>query len=221
MLTLLSSMLSLFAGEAIKKQEMMGRYTQELVDARLKEGYQPGRKDAMNYLFQNKKEDQLEASELYENALTLVVAGSETTSTLLSGVVYYLCKHPRVLERVQEEVRNSFGTDVEMTSTSVNGLRYMIAVLSETMRVFPPSGHGFPRIISSKGGQSVAGQWVPERTRCNIFHHAAYRYENNFARAEEFIPERWLVYAPAEFMSDKREVVRPFTVGPRGCLGEG
>jgi cytochrome P450 len=222
LLTILSPLLSLFAKEEMKKSEMMGTYTQELVDARLKEGYQPERKDVLNYLLQNKKEeDQLEPSELYENALTLVVAGSETTATLLSGVVYYLCKHPSLMEKVQAEVRGSFKTDGEITPTSVNGLKYMIAVLSETMRVFPPSGFGFPRIIVSKGGQSVAGHWVPEQTRCNIFHHAAYRYEDNFARAEEYIPERWLVDAPAEFKDDKREVVQPFMVGPRGCIGKG
>jgi cytochrome P450 len=222
LLTILGPLLTLFAGEEMKKQEMMGQYTQKLVDARLEEGYQSGRKDVLNYLLQSKRtEDQLDPPELYENALTLVVAGSETTATLLSGVVYFLCKHPHVLEKVQKEVRTSFKRDDAITPASVNELEYMVAVLSETMRVFPPSGFGFPRIISSKSGQSVAGRWVPEQTRCNIFHHAAYRYEANFARSEEFIPERWLVNAPAEFKADKREVVQPFTVGPRGCIGKG
>ncbi|KAF2438407.1 cytochrome P450 [Karstenula rhodostoma CBS 690.94] len=200
LLTILSPLLALFAGDELKKAEMMGRYTKEL---------------------NKKKEDQLNNPELYENALTLVVAGSETTGTLLSGVVYFLCKHPDVLEKVQEEVRAAFKRDEEITPTSVNGLEYMVAVLSETMRVFPPAGFGFPRIISSKGGQSVAGGWVPEQTRCSIFHHAAYRYEDNFARPEDFIPERWLVGAPAEFKDDKKEVLQPFMVGPRGCIGKG
>ncbi|KAL1606247.1 hypothetical protein SLS60_003649 [Paraconiothyrium brasiliense] len=222
LLTMLQPVLARFAGEAMEKQEMMGRYTQKLVDRRLEEGYQVGRKDVLNYLLQSKKEeDQLDRPELYENALTLVVAGSETTATLLSGVVYYLCRHPDVLEKAQKEVRKAFEKDSEITPASVNELEYMIAVLSETLRIFPPSGFGFPRLISSKGGQSVAGGWVPEGTRCSIFHHAAYRYDENFARPEEFIPERWLVIAPSEFKDDKREVVQPFMVGPRGCIGKG
>ncbi|KAJ4356741.1 uncharacterized protein N0V89_004777 [Didymosphaeria variabile] len=222
LLTILQPVLSLFAGEAIKKQEMMGRYTQKVVDARLEEGYQVGRKDVLNYLLQNKKEeDQLERAELYENALTLVVAGSETTATLLTGVVYYLCRHADVLEKVQKEVRGAFEQGGEITPASVNELEYMIAVLAETLRIFPPSGFGFPRLISSKGGQSVAGGWVPEGTRCSIFHHAAYRYDEYFARPEDFVPERWLVNAPSEFKNDKREVVQPFMVGPRGCIGKG
>lgn len=222
LLSILSPVLLLFAGEGLKKAKKMGRYTKGVVDKRLKEGYQPDRKDVMNYLLQSQKEeDRLDPAELYENARTLVVAGSETTATLLSGAVYYLCKYPAVLEKVQEEVRTSFKQDGEITPRSVDGLEYMAAVLSETMRIFPPTGFGFPRIILSKGGQSVAGRWVPEQTRCSIFHHAAYRYEGNFARSEEFIPERWLVGAPAEFKDDKRDVVQPFMVGPRGCIGKG
>ena len=222
LLTILSPVLNLFAKEEMRMANEMARYTRELVDSRLEEGYKAGGTDVLNYLLQNKKEeDQLSVGELYENALALVVAGSETTATLLSGVTYYLCKHPQVLEKVQNEVRTAFKQDNEITPTTVNSLEYMIAVLSETLRIFPPSGFGFPRIISSKGGQSVAGHWVPKTTRCSIFHHAAYRYSGNFARAEEFIPERWLANAPAEFRDDKRDVVQPFMVGPRGCIGKG
>lgn len=217
----LGPLLSVFAKGEVEKGERMARYTRELVDARVGEGYKEGGTDVLNYLLQNKKvEDQLSAAELYENALTLVVAGSETTATLLSGVIYHLCRNLEVLEKVKKEVRTAFEQEDEITPTTVDDLEYMIAVLSEGLRIFPPTGFGFPRIISSKGGQNVAGHWIPEQTRCSVFHHAAYRYEGNFARAEEFIPERWLANAPAEFRDDKRDVVQPFMVGPRGCIGK-
>jgi cytochrome P450 len=58
------------------------------------------------------------------------------------------------------------------------------------------------------------------QTRCAIFHLAAYMSESNFARPTEFIPERWMPDAPAEFRNDKREALQPFMVGPRGCLGK-
>ncbi|KAF2099150.1 cytochrome P450 CYP3/CYP5/CYP6/CYP9 [Rhizodiscina lignyota] len=199
----------------------MDQYTKELVDKRVEQGYVPDRNDVFNYLLLNKnKEDQLTPPELYENGITLVVAGSETTATLLTGTTYFLCKNPEKLQRVQHEVRTMFKEDGEITQKSVNELTYMLAVLSEAMRIYPPTGFGIPRLISSKGGQSIAGSWVPEKTRCSIYHHAAYRYEENFARPDEFIPERWLPDAPAEFRNDKREVVQPFMVGLRGCLGK-
>ena len=61
---------------------------------------------------------------------------------------------------------------------------------------------------------------ISSQTRVSISHHAAYRYEANFARPEEFIPERWLPNAPAEFNNDRRDVLQPFMVGPRGCIGK-
>jgi hypothetical protein len=62
---------------------------------------------------------------------------------------------------VQDEVRSTFKTDAEITVKSVNGLPYMLAVLNESMRVFPPTAFGFTRLISTKGGQWVAGNYVP------------------------------------------------------------
>ncbi|KAK4544572.1 hypothetical protein LTR36_004144 [Oleoguttula mirabilis] len=218
---LLTLLKPLLPKSAMKPKLDMDKYTKELVDRRIERGYVPNTVDVFNYLLQNKNPaDQLTAPELYENALTLVVAGSETTATLLTGTTWFLCKNPDVLRRVQQEVRAAFKHDADITPKAVNDMEYMLAVLSEAMRVYPPTGFGIPRLISSEGGQMVAGGHVPEKTRCAIFHHAAYRYEPNFARPDEFIPERWLPDAPPEFMNDKRDVLQPFMVGPRGCLGK-
>jgi cytochrome P450 len=161
----------------VKPKEDMDQYTQELVDRRVDRGYEPGKMDVFNYLLLNKsEEDQLTPPELYENASTLVVAGSETTATLLTGTTYFLCKNPDVLRKAQQEVRSMFKEDSEITPKSVNELSYMIAVLSESMRIYPPTSFGIPRSIASKGGQSVAGYWVPEKVRLlhwPIFHWCA------------------------------------------------
>lgn len=147
----------------LEKQHKMAEYTKAIVDERLRHGFMPNHADVLNYLLENKRpEDQLPPSEIYENALTLVVAGSETTATLLAGVTSLLCHKQRVYDRVREEVRSAFKSKEEITPTAVNNLPYMIAVLNEALRIFPPSPWGFPRIISSKGGQTIAGHWVPE-----------------------------------------------------------
>jgi cytochrome P450 len=154
----------------LQAKEDMDRYTRELVDRRWAEGYKNDKADVMNYLIQQKDEEgELSRSALYENGITLVVAGSETTSTLLTGCTWLLCKHPEVMKKVQEEVRSAFETDNEITVKSVNSLRYMLAVLNESMRVFPPTAFGIPRIISTKGGQEVAGNYLPENVSVNVF----------------------------------------------------
>lgn len=149
-----------------KPKEDMDRYTKELVDRRLERGHVPGNTDVFNYLLMNKnEEDQLSPPELYENGITLVVAGSETTATMLTGTTYFLCKNPETLQKVKQEVRTAFKKDSDITQKSVNELPYMLAVLSEGMRIYPPTAFGLPRLIASKGGQSVAGCWVPEKVR--------------------------------------------------------
>ena len=101
--------------------------------------------------------------ELIENGLILVVAGSETTASLMTAVTWLLCTNPDKYQKVRYEVRSTFRSDEEMNTKTVNDLPYMIAVLSETLRLVPPAPYGFPRRIVSRGGQSVAGYHVPEK----------------------------------------------------------
>jgi cytochrome P450 len=56
-----------------------------------------------------------------------------------------------------------------------------------------------------------------------IHHLSAYTSENNFHRAREYLPERWLPDATTDpkspFYHDQREVHKPFSFGPRDCIG--
>jgi cytochrome P450 len=95
------------------------------------------------------------------NASTLIIAGSETTATLLSGVTYLLLANPSTLEKLTDEVRTTFKSDDEITLTSVGNLTYMLACLNEAMRRYPPVPIGLPRAVP-KGGATIAGLAVPE-----------------------------------------------------------
>lgn len=66
------------------------------------------------------------------------MAGSETTASLLSGVIYYLLKNPSVLEKLVKEIRSAFPTEDTITIASVSSLKYEFAVLQEGLRIFPP-----------------------------------------------------------------------------------
>jgi cytochrome P450 len=51
----------------------------------------------------------------------------------------------------------------------------------------------------------------------SVQNYAAYHHELNFRRPDDFIPERFL--SDPDFASDNREVLQPFSVGPRNCIG--
>jgi cytochrome P450 len=90
----------------------------------------------------------------------LLLAGSETTATLLSATTFYLLTNPSTLATLQFEIRTSFTREEEITQISVNKMKYLLAVLDETMRIHPPTPRGGPRVVPGKG-EMVDGVWVP------------------------------------------------------------
>ena len=147
----------------------------------------------------------------------LMVAGSETTATLLSGVTYQLLKSPEVMKKLVAEIRSSFAHSHEITLASVNNLTYELAVLDEALRIMPPVATALVRLVPPGPGEIVGGYFVPGGTRVGIPSWAACRSPLNFRDPELFIPERWL--GDARYAEDRREASQPFNVGPRGCIG--
>ncbi|PYI24805.1 cytochrome P450 [Aspergillus violaceofuscus CBS 115571] len=165
---------------------------------------------------QGHSEKGISVPEMITNASTLIIAGSETTATLLSGVTFMLLKSPRVLAKLQQEVRSAFATEEEITFDSVNRLEYCLAVLTEGLRLFPPVGVGLPRVVDAQG-DVIAGGWVPGGTTVSVPHYAAYHSPANFADPDAFIPERHL--GDPRYATDNRDVLQPFSFGPRNCIG--
>lgn len=163
-----------------------------------------------------KKRDVLSLEELELNSALLVLAGSETTATLLCGALYLLGSHPDVLEKLVSEVRTSFAHEEEIDLISVNSLSYMLACLNEAFRLYPPVPVGLPRVVP-KGGSNIAGHWVPQDSVVGVWQLAANYSSQNFTRAEDFCPERFL--GDPEFAKDNLSVVQPFSIGPRNCVG--
>ena len=147
----------------------------------------------------------------------LMVAGSETTATLLSGVTYQLLKNPNVLKKLVAEIRSTFVHSHEITIASVNNLTYQLAVLDEALRIMPPIANALVRLVPSGPGEIVGGHFVPGGVRVGIPAWAACRSPLNFRDPESFVPERWL--GDARYAKDRREASQPFSIGPRSCLG--
>lgn len=98
--------------------------------------------------------------EIEQTADTLIMAGSETTASVLSGVTYFLTMHPEVMAKLAEEVRTSFNSEQEIDVLSVQKLKYMLAVLDETMRVYPVVPFGLTRVVKP-GGDYIGERYVP------------------------------------------------------------
>lgn len=119
----------------------------------------------------------LTMEEMCSNARMLVIAGSETTATALAGAAYFLAKHPEVQRKLAQEVRSSFTSETEIDFFSVNKLGYLLAVLDESMRMFPPVPNQLPR--KSQVDDVISGYHVPGGVS-----HAPIRYYKMHAHSD-------------------------------------
>ncbi|KAI0448817.1 cytochrome P450 [Xylaria acuta] len=188
---------------------------QEKVAQRLKLG--ASRPDFLEGLIRKKEELNLDMGRLNMNASLIIIAGSETTSTLLCGTLYLLTTNLEVLKRLENEVRTTFQSDEEITLTSVNQLSYMLAVLNEALREYPPVVIGLPRVAPSGGGV-VDGNPVPQGTIVSVFQWAINHNERFWKDPFKFAPERFL--NDEKYKTDQLDAMQPFGIGPRNCIGQ-
>lgn len=107
----------------------------------------------------------LTLDKLQANSSILIIGGSETTATLLSGVTFLLLTNRSALEKLTKEIRTTFKSEDEMDMASVSALPYLLACLEEALRMYPPVPMGLPR-VAPKGGAMVCGYYVPEKVSC-------------------------------------------------------
>lgn len=179
---------------------------------------QPRYTDFMTHLIAAEEKGQINPEDLTSNAPVFVVAGSETTATLLSGATYLLLTNPRVYSLLTQEIRAAFGNETEISIARAGELRYLSAVIDESLRLYPPAPTSHPRLLPRQGA-TIAGQYVPGGFMVGINQYSMFRSPLNFSRPEEFIPERFLLAGEEEWSREKREALQPFSHGPRNCVG--
>jgi cytochrome P450 len=109
----------------------------------------------------------LSKGEMVNNASTLVLAGSETSATTLSGAIFLLCKNPTKLAKLVDEIRSAYRSSEDITILSVSQLSYMSAVLDEASRIYPAVPRQAER-VTPVGGGMIEGKWVPEHVSISM-----------------------------------------------------
>ncbi|EOD43080.1 putative benzoate 4-monooxygenase cytochrome p450 protein [Neofusicoccum parvum UCRNP2] len=223
---LLSKLMMFMASGKLKKaQESHRQMATDLAMKRINNKDLEERGDFMTHFLRSRGQAHgLTDKELSSNTDILMVAGSETTATLLSGVTYFLLSNPDAYVKCVAEVRQSFTSEDDISFRSATAkLPYMLACLDEALRLFPPVPSLLQRRTLPGSLTPVSGCMVPENTLVGVHHLSAYHSSRNFHRAKEFLPERWLLTAQKDpsspFFNDKREVHKPFSFGPRDCIG--
>ncbi|KAI8624412.1 isotrichodermin C-15 hydroxylase [Xylariaceae sp. FL1651] len=179
------------------------------------------RPDFISYILRHRGEDGIGMSqaELEMAAITFIVAGSETTATMITGTTSLLLDNPTILSELTKRIRSDFPDERDLNNVRLQQHEYLNGVLKEGLRLYPPAPD---YLFRTTGDRSVvvAGKMVPPRTSITMNLWAAGRDPANWHRPLEFLPERWARDAPAEFRDDDRDSFRPFSYGPRDCIGK-
>ena len=89
------------------------------------------------------------------------IAGSETTATTLSCIIYHLLQDPEVYAKATNEIRGAFAQYEDINAVAAGQLQYLRVLALEAMRIYPPLPLALPRVVPA-GGDTVDGYHVPE-----------------------------------------------------------
>jgi cytochrome P450 len=150
--------------------------------------------------------------QLRDEAMTLYLAGHETTALTLSWSWVLLARHPKVEEKLLAEWSRVLGGR-SPTPDDLPNLPYTDAVISEAMRVYPPV-----YLIGREATRDLelGGYRVKSGTTIFMSQWVSHRDPRWFPDPEEFRPERW-----EDGLAKRlpKYAYYPFGGGPRVCIG--
>ncbi|KAF3675042.1 Cytochrome [Capsicum annuum] len=175
--------------------------------------------DIVDLLLQLKKEQSTPIDITLEDIkgllMNVLVAGSDTSAAAVVWAMTALIKNPKVMKKVQEEIRNSIGSKGIVKEDDVKNMPYFKAMIKEALRLYPPVPLLVPR--ESMGNSTLEGYEIQARTILQVNSWAIARDAEMWENPEEFIPERFL-NSDIDFKGQHYELI-PFGAGRRGCPG--
>ena len=142
-------------------------------------------------------------------------AGSTTTAIAMTNVLFQLLKHPKVMERLRNEVDSVLEADeVIAPYDKVKNLPFLRACLDESLRLFSPTTHGLGRETPPEG-MWILDDFIGGGVTVSMSAYVVHRDETVFRKADQFIPKRWL----GEEGKELQPYFLAFSAGARGCIG--
>lgn len=170
-------------------------------------------------------EGKIGSDSVMDSCAANISAGSDTTGSSLTTIMYYLYSNPKTLIRLRNEIDTAvqdgkLSNPISFHEAEVN-LPYLKAVIKEGLRISPAVGHIMPRLVPP-GGANLAGFYFPEGTEVACSPrvlHLNKRYHGE--DCTEWRPERWLESQKLENDAAARIGSHfSFGGGTRVCLGK-
>ena len=187
----------------------------ETIDEHLADTEDKG--DLLSMLIAARREagDDMQAArkQLRDEAMTLFLAGHETTANALTWTFYLLSQNPQSYEQLIAEAKRVLG-DRTATTDDIASLTFTRQIVAESMRLYPPAWVIGRTVMRD---YELGGYLIPKGSELWMSQYVTHRDARWFDNPAEFRPERW-----AEGEAEKRPKFSyfPFSAGLRNCIGE-
>ncbi|KAI0898631.1 cytochrome P450 [Annulohypoxylon nitens] len=191
--------------------------------------------DLWSFIAESMKADEkkdLQARDLWMEAIFFIVAGGDTTATGMAAALFYISRHRDCYDRLAAEICSAFGSGSDISGPKLAACSYLRACIDEAMRMSPPlpgllwrqlaveeQGEGKPPLV-------IDGHIVPPGTDVAVSVYALHHNENYFPDPFTYKPERWLEAtdkieegAPGSRRA-MLDAFAPFSIGARACGGK-
>jgi len=160
-----------------------------------------------------------------DQLFTFLTAARDSTAALITFTIYMLSLHPGVVTKLRDEVISYVPSGLP-TFEDVQKMKYLRAVLNETLRLLPPvplNSRASKAACVVPGDRQTNGKpiYVPEDTQFLYSVLLMHRRKDLWGDdADNFDPERWIDKERMQNMASDSFMFLPFNGGPRICLGQ-
>lgn len=201
--------------QRIRKQQSINTLNtiiMDIINQRRQSGADKGDLLSMFLMAEDEDGNQMTDTQVKDEALTMFLAGHETTANALAWTFYLLSQHPEIDRRVYSEIRDTLG-DRPPTLADLKDLPYALMVLKESMRLYPPAW-GFGRAATET--LQLGDYTLPQKWGVMIIPYAIHRNPAMWNNPDVFDPDR---FSPENEKEIPKHAYLPFGGGPRICIG--
>ncbi|KAL6302781.1 cytochrome P450 monooxygenase [Sparassis latifolia] len=160
-----------------------------------------------------------------DETFNILLAGRDTTAGTLTFMTYLLAEHPPVLQRLRAEILAQVGPTRYPDFDDMREMKYLRAVINETLRIFPsvPANARSPIKSTTLPPLEPGGKpfYIPKGTRGMYIVMNMHKDKDLWGPdADEFDPDRFLDDRLTKYLVPNPFIFLPFNAGPRICLGQ-
>ncbi|KAF9928043.1 hypothetical protein BGZ67_007187 [Mortierella alpina] len=169
-----------------------------------------------HFLSYQKENNFVDREYLRSMLLNFLLAGRDTTASLLTWTMWYLSQHPSVVVKLKQEIMQVLGSTAIPGYDDIKKLKYQKQVVNEVLRLRPPVPFNTKQSVEEDVLPN--GYYIPPKTTVAYSAYATHRLPELWGKdADKFDPDRW---GPERVGSIKPFMFVPFHAGPRICLGQ-